>query len=171
MARSVGVLGTERGTESVDCAKCSSSKLSLKLSRHGEAGLLAKEVLRVVNLAGFLVLGEVVQVESCHLEHRSGTLAVARCDKRSVKVEETALLEEAVNGKCQCAAHAQHCSEGVGAWTQVCFLAKELKRVPLFLEWIRLAIGSAVDFYGLCLYFRSLSLALRCHKHSLHVDA
>ncbi len=75
MARSVGVLSAERRAEGVDFAQSHRSEFALKLSAHGEAGVLAEKVLAVVHLA-VRSARRVLHIEGRHLEHLAGALAV-----------------------------------------------------------------------------------------------
>ena len=75
VARGITVLCTESRTECIDFSKSKSSKLTFKLAAYSKAGLLAKEVLCVVDSA-FLVAWEVLHIKSCHAEHLTGSLAV-----------------------------------------------------------------------------------------------
>ena len=100
MARSVAVLGTESGAEGIDLAKRGGAELTLQLAADSEGGELAKEVLLPVDGAVFLA-GRVLGVESRDVEHLAGTLAVAGGDERRMEVEETALVEESVDGLLQ----------------------------------------------------------------------
>ncbi len=140
MSGGVGVLGAECGAEGVDGSESCGTELAFKLTAYGEGGGFAEEVGREVNLS-VLGLGEVVEVERSHLEHGSGAFAVRGRDEGSVEVEESALLEEAVDCEGQGASHAEHRTESVGAGTQVGFLAEEFQRVAFFLQGIGEGIG------------------------------
>ena len=170
VARSVGILGAERRSERIDCAESRCSKLALKLSGNSKAGRLSEEILRIVHLALF-VLRDVVEVKRCHLKHRAGTLAVARCDERRVEIEETTVVEEFVDCISQRVAYAEHRAESVCARTQMSLLAQEFESVSFFLQRISLRIGSAVDFKRFRLHLGSLTLALRLHEFAFYVDA
>ena len=170
VARSVGILSAERRSERIDCAESRCSKLALKLSGNGKAGRLSEEILRIVHLALF-VLRDVVEVKRCHLKHRAGTLAVARCDERRIEIEETTVVEEFVDCISQRVAYAEHRAESVCARTQMSLLAQEFESVSFFLQRISLRIGSAVDFKRFRLHLGSLTLALRLHEFAFYVDA
>lgn len=75
VATGVGVLRAERGAERVDVAETHGEVLCLELAGDGEVGLLAEEVLAVVDLA---VLGEgrVGRVDRGDAEHLSGALGI-----------------------------------------------------------------------------------------------
>ena len=135
-----------------------------------ENSRLSEEILRIVHLALF-VLRDVVEVKRCHLKHRAGTLAVARCDERRVEIEETTVVEEFVDCISQRVAYAEHRAESVCARTQMSLLAQEFESVSFFLQRISLRIGSAVDFKRFRLHLGSLTLALRLHEFAFYVDA
>ena len=110
MARGVGVLGAEGGAKGVHVAKGHGKVLGIELAGHGEARMLAKEVLAPVDLAG-LGEGRIFGVERGHAEHLAGTLAVTRGDDGGVDVDKALLLEEAVDGGSRDRADAEHGTE------------------------------------------------------------
>ena len=170
MARSVGILGAERGTEGVDAAQRQRTQLAFELARHGQVAGLAEEVLREIDLS-LLILGHVVQVERRHLKHGACALAVRSRDKRRMEVIETLPVEIFVNGVGHGVPDAQHRAEGIGARTQVGDVAQELQRMPLFLQGIGLRIGRAVDLDLLGLHLDALARSERRHEPSVHTDA
>lgn len=75
VATGVGVLRAERGAERVDVAEAHGEVLCLELAGDGEVGLLAEEVLAVVDLA-VLGKGRVGRVDRGDAEHLSGALGI-----------------------------------------------------------------------------------------------
>ena len=163
MARSIGVFGAERRAEGVDCTEGGGAQLAFELTGYGERCRLAEEVGGVV-YGTLFGARQVVKVEGGDLKHSAGSLAVACGDQRGVQVEETALLEVAVDGVGQSGAHAEHGRERVGARAQVGDFAQELKRVAFLLQRVCLGVGTAVEFELLHLDFNALALALALHK-------
>ena len=133
MARGVGVFGAEGGAKGVHVAKGHGKVLGIELAGHGEACVLAKEVLAPVDLAG-LGEGRIFGVERGHAEHLAGALAVTRGDDRGVDVDKALLLEEAVDGGSRDRADAEHGAEQVGARAQVLLGAQELDGCTLLLQ-------------------------------------
>ena len=169
VARGVGVLGTEGRAECVDGAECRSAELALELAAHGECRGLAEEVLGVVNVA-LLVAGKVGEGQRRNLEHSSGALAVAGGDEGCVEIEESALVEELMDGESQCRAYSQHGAEGGGAGAQVGFLAEKFHGVALLLQGVCLGVGGAVDFEGVGLHLAALAFALALDQAAGDVD-
>ncbi len=170
MARGVGVLGAERGAEGIDSAERQRSELALQLTRHSEVAGFAEEVLRVVHLA---VLGarRVGYVERGDVEHRARALAVRTRDERSVEVVEAVVVEIFVNGVSHGVTDAEHRAEGVGARTQIGYVAQELQRVSFLLQGIGLGIGRAVYLDGRSLHLDALTRRGRLHQTAVHADA
>ena len=133
VARGVGVLGTEGGAKGVHVTKGHGKVLGIELAGHGEACMLAKEVLAPVDLAG-LGEGRIFGVERGHAEHLAGALAVTRGDDGGVDVDKALLLEEAVDGGSRDRANAEHGAEQVGARAQVLLGAQELDGCALLLQ-------------------------------------
>ena len=165
----VGVLGAERRAEGVDGSKRGGSELALELSRHGERGLLAEEVVGVVYLA-VLGLLEVVEVLGSDLEHLARSLAVAGGDERRVEVEVAVLMEVCVYGHGHVVAYAHDCPEGVGAQTQVRVLPHVLKRLSLLLHGI-VGAAQSVHLDVLALYLRCLARSRALHERTRGADA
>ena len=169
VALGIGVLGAESGAEGIYLADGGGAELALELAADGERGGLAEEVAAVVDGA-VVGAGHVGEGQGGHLEHGSGSLAVARGDERGVEVVEALVLEEAVHGVGQGAADAQDGAEGIGARAQVGYLAQELERVAFLLQGILVGIGGAVDLEGVGLYLDRLAAALRLHEPAGDVD-
>jgi hypothetical protein len=78
--------------------------------------------------------------DSGHLEHLTGTLAIGGCDDGSVDVQETSLLEEQVCSEGEVVADTSHCTDGVGAGSQMSNLSQVLVSVLLLgkrvLAWV-----------------------------------
>ena len=110
------------------------------------------------------VRGQVHQVERGDAEHRAGAFGIGRRDERRVHVEETVLLEEAVDGHGQRVADAEHGLKGVAARAQMRDVAQKLHGVALFLERIGGGVGGAVDFDRLGLELDGLSGGGRFHE-------
>ena len=80
--------------------------------------MLAEEVLRVVYRA-VLRFGDIFEVKARYVEHFARALAVARCDKGGVSVEEAALMEEAVDSVSRFGANAEYSLVRVGSGTEM----------------------------------------------------
>ena len=80
-------------------------------------------------------------------------------------INEPALLEELMDGEGEPAAHAKDRAEEIRARAQMRDLAQELRRVPLFLERIRVVRG-ADDFDFIGHDFPALSFALRSDQRA-----
>ena len=170
MTGSVGIFSAECRAESVYGTKCGGTQLAFQLARHGECCRLAEEVLRVVHLAVISAWG-IIHVKRGHLEHRSGSLAVAGSDKRSVEIEKALFLEKLMYRERKSAAYAEHRPERVGARTQMRFLAEELQGVAFLLQRVFLRVGSAEHGDALGLDFGRLPFAHRLYEHTCHVEA
>ena len=126
MTWSVGVLRTESWTECIDVSECHCAELTLELSAHCEACLLAEEILCVVDTA-LLVAWEILHIESGHAEHLSGSLAVRGSDKRCMHIYKALFVEELVDGICHLAPHPINGSESVCPRTKVSNSSEELE--------------------------------------------
>ena len=141
MPGGVGVFGAERWAEGVHVGHGLSKDFRLKLAAYRQEGGPAKEIGVVIDPSA---LGrQVVKVQGSGAEHRAGALGVAGGDDRRLDVEEAALLEELVNAKGHCVAHAGHGAEGIGAWAEMGQLPQKLQGVPLLLQRILLRICAA----------------------------
>ncbi len=87
-----------------------------------------------------------------------------------MKIEESSLVEETVNCESESRAYAQNCTEGVGAWAQVGFLAQEFKGVALLLHGVSV-VGGAVNFKFGGLHFHSLAFAHRLDERADYADS
>src|SRR5574344_730311 len=170
VAWSVAVCGAERGAEGVYAAQSGGAKFAFELAANGKAGLLAEEVLFVVDAAVFFA-GRVVEVEGAHLEHIAGTVTVGTCDERSVEIVETFLVEESVNGISHVVAHAAHSAKGVGAEAQVANLAQKFHAVAFLLQGVCVGVGFAVEENVSGLNFHRLSGAHRLHQFTVYREA
>ena len=141
VARCVAVLGTEGGTEGVDGSQGGGAKLALELTAHGEACLLAEEVVRIDD-ASVLVLLQVIEVLGGHLEHLSRTLAVACSDEGGVEIEVAMLMEIGMDSHRHVVADTHYGTECVGAQAHVGMLAHILEGLSLLLHGIVGAAGA-----------------------------
>ena len=135
----------------------------------GQRGGPAKEVLPVVDLC--LDLGQPLEVQRRHLEHLTGTLAVTGGDDRRVNVDESTVLEEAVDGRRQRVADAGNRPKRVRPRPQVGDLPEELETVTLLLQRIVLGIRLADHFQRLDPQFDPLPLARRLLERSDSLQA
>ena len=149
VARGVALLGAEGGAEGVHVAERHAEGLHVELAAHGQAGLLAEEILRVIGLA---VRGEghLVQRQGGHLKHLARALAVAGGDDGGMHVHKAALGKEGVQKLRRQRPDAEHRVKRVGAGTKVRDGAQELKGVALFLQGeVRGAQAQHLDLGGL----------------------
>ena len=133
VAARVRVLRAERRPERVDLRHRQAVGLDVELARHGQARLLAEEVLVAVDLAVGRAR-QVREVERRDPEHLAGALGVRRRDDRRVDPEEAALVEEPVHRLRERVAHARDRADDVRARPQVRDLAQVLHRVALRLH-------------------------------------
>ena len=152
VALGVGVLGTEGGAEGIHIAEGHGEVLGVQLAGHGQAGLLAEEVLAVIHLA-VLGLGHVLQIQGGHLEHLASALAVAAGDDGGLDVHKAVALEELVHRHGRHGADAEGGGEQVGAGPQMLDGTQELHAVALLLQGI---VGG-----GLALHFDGVGLDLQ----------
>ena len=157
MAGSIGVFSAECRTEGVDRTEGGSTEFAFELTADGESRRLAEEIFGVVYFP-FFVARKLFKVEGCHLEHSSGTFAVAFGDERCVEIEKSSFLEKLMYCKCKGAAHAQDCAECGGAGAEMRFLAEEFEGMPFFLQGVCLGVGAAVDLKSVGLHFARLTL-------------
>ena len=162
----VGALGAEGRTEGVDIAEREGKALGVELTRDGQAGRLAEEVLGVVD-AAVLVLRQVVEVERGHAEHFACALAVRGGDDRRVDIDKAAGVEELMDGKRALAAHAEDRVEGVGARAQMRDRAQELEGVLLLLKRV-FGGGNALDLDGSRLQLKGLLGVGSQHQRAVH---
>ncbi len=131
MSTGVGVFRTEGRTEGVDIRECGSEQFSLQLATDGQAGAVAKEILRPVDLTVFE--WRILRVEGRHPEHLSCALTIIRRNNRGMNMNKVALLKELMNGKGECTAHPKHSTEAVGTGPQVRNAAQKFKAVAFLL--------------------------------------
>ena len=95
MAGRVALFSPEGGAKGINIAKRHTEGLHIELAADGQAGLLAKKVLRIVRLAvsGF---GQIFQGQSRHLEHFARALTVAGGDDGGMHVYKASLGKKGV---------------------------------------------------------------------------
>src|SRR5574344_920202 len=167
MTGRVAVLGTERRTEGVSSTEGRSSQFAFQLSADGKIGLLTEEIL-VVLYCSFLCHS--VQVECGDLEHLAGSLSITGCDKRSVEIIESVLMEIGMDGHRHVMTDAEHSPEGVGTQKEVGMLAQELHGVSCLLQGI---IGTArTEHFDVgTLYLHILTGSLALYQFAVDTDA
>ena len=148
----VGLLRAEGRAEGVDLAEGRRGHLALELSRDGQAGLLAKEVVRVVVLGALVVRLRAERLRG-DFEHLPRAFRVGPGDERGVDIDITVLLEVFMDGGRQRRAHMEHRIEGVRAQTDVRHGAQELERVAFLLQRVvRGAVAEQFDLRGVDLH-------------------
>ena len=146
------------------------NEFALKLPAHRQTGLLAEEILGVVD-AALLVAGHVLEIEGRYLEHLACTLGIGGCDQRGVEVDEALAVEILVDGEGHLAAQAVDGAEGVGAGTQVRDGPQVFEGRVLLLQRIAHRVAAAVDRDLLVLDLHGLAAAHGLHQPALHADA
>ena len=132
--------------------------------------MFSKEILLEIHLTIFGT-GNIVQVESGHIEHLAGTFRVRTGDERSMQIEETLVVEEFVDSKSHGVTQTQNAAKIVGTGTQMGNLTQELHAVALFLQRIHFRVSSTVNLYSVSLNLHRLSLALRFYQGTNHAKA
>lgn len=112
MSRSVRIFSSKSRTKGVDITKSSTVGFNIQLTRNGQLGMSAEEILRVIDLAvlGKRELSLAVVHEGSDSEHLTSTFTISRSNERSVDlfngllqgnsyVFEASLLEEEMSGK------------------------------------------------------------------------
>ena len=163
VARGVGVLRAEGRPEGVDLAERGRSELPFELSAHGQARLLAEEVLAVVDFA-LLVPGDVVEVKGRHREHLARTLGIGCGDEGSVQIYEALGMEIFVDCEGHLAAEPEDCAEGVGSGTHVRHCPEVFEGGVLLLQGIAHGVALTVDGNLLCLDLHALSATHGFHE-------
>ena len=163
VARGVAVLRAERGAEGVHLSQGESGELRLQLSAHGEAAFGTEEILLEVHGTS-IIERRSFWIERAHTEHLTRPFSIARRNDRTVEIVVAERIEILVDAEAHLVAHAEHRAVGVGAETQVCFLAQEFQRVFLRLDGVGLCITVAEYFDGGHLEFHTLAAALRCNE-------
>ena len=145
MALRVGVLRAKRRPEGVHVAKGHGEVLGIELAGHGKTCRLAEEVAAPVNLprvkfparlgSSFLAHARhVFHIERGHAEHLACPLAVGRRDDRGIHIDESAVLEKAVDSCSRDAADAENGAKQVRARTEMLLGAQKLDRGALLLQ-------------------------------------
>ena len=142
MAGGIGVFRAERRSECVNIAECQREDLCFQLSGYRQVGLLAEEVLAVIDLAVFCTR-QVVEIQRRYLEHFTGALRVAGCDLRRMHVHKVLILEKLMDRVSDQRAHTEHRAEHIGPRTQIADLPEKFHRVALRLQRI-IRCGSAL---------------------------
>ena len=78
-------------------------------------------------------------------------------------------MEEFMNGNSHIVTDTEHSTECIRTRTQMGYLAKELHRVPFFLQRIRI-VASTQHFNFTCLDFSFLTGAYRFRQHTVHAQ-
>ena len=151
VTRSVTVLGTERRTEGVDCSQRSSAEFTLQLSTNGKRCLLSEEVI-VVDDASVLVLLQVIEILRCHLEHVTGTLAIACGDEWRVEIEESMLMKICVYCHRHIVADAHNCPKGICTQAHVSVLTHLLERLSFLLHGV-IVTAETINLYTFAMDF------------------
>ena len=168
MAAGVGILGAEGGPEGVDLGEGTGVGFDVELTGHGQEGLLAEEVLVVIDLAS-VGARQVFQIQGGDAEHLAGTFGVRGGDERSRNPQITLFMEEAVDGLGQAVAHPGHGADYVGARTQVGLFTQVLYAVALGGHGVGVRIfDPAYDLDVGGLQFESLTAALGGGNHTGH---
>mmetsp|Transcript_66685 Transcript_66685/g.182899 ORF Transcript_66685/g.182899 Transcript_66685/m.182899 type:complete len:547 (+) Transcript_66685:440-2080(+) len=169
VTRRVGVFGAERRPKRVDRAKGAGIVLAVELTGDGEVGLLAEEVLRIVDRPRRL--GRYCHVERRHLEHLAGALAIGARDERRMHVHEAARLEEGVGRVGERVADTHHRTHHAGARPHVRDAAERLEIDLGRRDRVLGAVARADDLDGLhrklpllALRGRDLEAALDAHR-------
>ena len=107
----------------------------MKLPRTRYKRLLAKQVLRYINLAK-LVKRRVFKVKRGDFKHLVAAFTIGRGYKRRMDVKIALILKIFVDGKRGRTANSKHCIEHARAWTQIRNVTQKLHTVRLFLKGI-----------------------------------
>ena len=129
--------------------------------------MLSEEVLAVINCA-VLSLRNIIEIESCYLEHLACAFTVTGCDQRCVDIDEALLLEVLVDRVGDQGTHTEYSLEGVGTRTKVRDRTKVFEGVTLFLERV-IRAGSAFND-NFCRLDLERLLCLRCCNESTFYD-
>src|SRR6266481_383120 len=111
MAGRVGVLGPERGAESVNFGQRQRECFRFQLAANGQISRSSEEILREIDLPVFL--RRILDVDRGNAKQFSRALAIATGDNWRVDISETAFLEKLMHGKGQAAAHAKNATEEI----------------------------------------------------------
>ena len=119
MTCGVGVLSTESWSKCIYITECLCKCLTVQLTAYSQICLLAKEILRVINIS-LIICRNVIQIHGCNLEHLPCTLAVTSCDQRSVYINKSSLLKEFVYCICTERTYTENSLEGICSGTKMC---------------------------------------------------
>ena len=119
MTCGVGVLSTESWSKCIYITECLCKCLTVQLATYSQICLLAKEILRVINIS-LIICRNVIQIHGCNLEHLPCTLAVTSCDQRSVYINKSSLLKEFVYCICTEGTYTENSLEGICSGTKMC---------------------------------------------------
>ena len=164
----IGVFRTERRPERIDSAQRRSGKFTFQLTGNRQTRLLSEKIVIVDNRTVFVFL-QIIKVHRSNLKHLSGSFAVGSRNDRRMKIEEPFLMEEFMNGNSHIVTDTEHSTECIRTRTQMGYLAKELHRVPFFLQRIRI-VASTQHFNFTCLDFSFLTGAYRFRQHTVHAQ-
>ena len=144
VARGVGLLCAEGGSEGVYLGECQSHTLCFKLTGNGETCVFAEEIPAEI-YAAVLTKGRLFGIECGNAEHFACTLAVAAGDDGCVGIDKAAGMEKVVDRKSGLGAHTESSVVGVCAGTEVCNGAQKFCGVALFLKRI-IGSGESLSF-------------------------
>ena len=164
MTRRVGIFGAERRTERIGFAERLREGLRVELAADRQARLFLEEILRIIDRS-VLVHRNVLLIQGRHLEHLPGSLRIVAGNQRRMDVDESALLEEAVNRVRRQRADAEDRLKGIGARTQMRNRAEIFHGMTLLLERI-IRCGRALDDDALRLNLKGLLRLRRRHQRS-----
>ena len=169
MARRVGILCTERRPESVNGSQGRGTQLTFQLPGYGQRSRLAEEIVGIVYLP-LVVFLQVIEVLRSHLEHLSGSFAVAGRNNRCMEIEKAVLMEVTMDGHRHVMADTEHRTERVGTQTHVGMRTHILHALPFLLHRIiRTARTQHLYFTGSDLH--GLSRTYTLHQFTCHTQA
>ena len=113
----------------------------------------------------------VCKVHRGYLEHITCTLCIRLGDKGSMKIYESLVVEEFMNGECHGVTDAEHSPEGIGPEPHVGYCPQILKGSVFLLKREAHWVTFSKNLYLLCLYFNGLSAADGFSKRSSNLQA
>ena len=118
VTRCVGIFSAECWSECINCSQRHSGKFAFKLSRNGEIGRFAKEIVAVIH---FSILGQldIFQVKRSNLKHLSGTFGIRSSDNGRVEIEKSTVVKEFMNSNGHVVTNAEHSSKRIGTGAQM----------------------------------------------------
>ena len=145
MTCSMRVLGTECWSKCINIAKALRHSFALQLSCWGQERFFAHQLIGRTQIVIFCI-----NILRGYAKQVARTLAIARCDNRSMCIHKSTTIEKLVYSKGQLATHSVQSTKQICAWTQIRIITQIFYSLAFFLYWI-CTVCSTIYLYLFCI--------------------